>query len=252
MKLQSSYVRKWHAWLGLVLAFPALLIGSTAILMTHNEEWGLRDIPVNAGWLPGYQATAAAPLQSEIRTALTTRDGRYLIGTRYGLFQLENNRLQVIKEIPPLEVRSLCEDESGLYLAGRSGVWRNDGHQWHKIFKGDAWSVEIRPNNTVRIATSRRGLLERGLNEKHWQPLSSINTLPLNLPSVSMEDLNLARLAHDIHTGKAFLGKSNMWLWSDLAGFILCCLTLTGLFMWRRKKKATLVLEGHHFRRLAS
>ncbi len=55
MKFRFSY-RKWHAWISFVLSLPILLVSVTAILISHGQALGLRDVKLYPAWLPGYTA----------------------------------------------------------------------------------------------------------------------------------------------------------------------------------------------------
>lgn len=65
MKLQFSS-RKWHAWISFVLALPILIVSITAILISHAQGFGFRDVRVDASWLPGYsRLPESAPAQPD-------------------------------------------------------------------------------------------------------------------------------------------------------------------------------------------
>ncbi|MCE3235871.1 MAG: putative rane protein [Vampirovibrio sp.] len=232
-------IRNWHIKVGLIVAIPIVLAGMTAVLMAHNKDLGLRNISAaNMAWLPGYRdakesTSTAADL--EIRTTLTTKDGRYLLGTRYGLYELRENRLFRIEALPAKEIRAIVESPNGLLCAGRGGVWQNNGKGWRRIFKGDAYTVENRSPQLIRIATREKGLQDSTDDGKHWTPVAALNRLPVNLPSnLQQEELTMGRLALDLHTGRAFLGREWAWLWIDLAGLSLVLLAFSGVFLWSR------------------
>ena len=49
---------------------------------------------------------------------------------------------------------------------------------------------------------------------------------------VEYKRYTLKNLIMDMHTGKAFLGKSAEWIWIDVLGIVLCLLSLTGVWVW--------------------
>jgi len=231
-------LRKWHINVGVLLALPIIVVCMTAMLMAHNQNLDLRNIELNLAWLPGYQNSAQPDLtvsNMEIRATLTTTDNRNFIGTRFGLWQLDHNRLIPVTEVPPVEIRSIRETLNGLVLASRKGIWLNEHNHWRRIFRGDTWAVEVLPNQTLRIAAKNKGLLESSDGGKQWTPRRDLNALPLILPQgVPQEEMNLGRLVLDLHTGRAWFGKQWAWLWIDCFAVILAFLALSGLIMKSR------------------
>lgn len=228
----NAFLRKWHIQMGAVLAIPAVVVCVTAILMAHNQALDLRNIPLNLAWLPGYQNSGQKAAEMEIRSALTTTDHRYLIGTRFGLWELKNKRLEQITAIPEVEVRSIKETPTGLVLASRKGVWLSKNNHWKKIYKGDAWEVEVLPNQNLRVAAKNKGFLESADGGKHWVGLQAINNLPYVLSEgVPQEEMNLGRLVLDLHTGRAWVGKQWAWLWIDILASALVFIALSGLIL---------------------
>lgn len=236
----NAALRNWHIKIGVFIAVPIVLSGVTAVMMAHNKDLGLRNIPVNMAWLPAYQEKGASSSAKdlEIRAMLTTRDGRQLLGTRYGLYELQDNALTRVEALPAKEVRTIVESPDGLLCAGRGGVWRYNGKSWQRIYKGDANTVEGRANHVVRIVTREKGFLESADRGQHWNTVAALNHLPVQLPSgLQQEELNLGRFALDLHTGRAFLGKDWAWLWIDLSGVGLALLAFSGVFLWSRRRK---------------
>lgn len=234
-------LRKWHINIGLAVALPLITVGVTAVMMAHNQALDLRNIPVNAGWLPGYglgkNKTSVTASDLEIRSILTTHAGRYLIGTRYGLYELSGHSLRRIESLPGKEIFSIKETPNGILCAGRSGVWLSNGQIWKRLFKGEALDAELNATGRIRIVTRRKGLMESADDGRHWEPVAAINAIPAEIPgTLQQEELTLGRLALDLHTGRAFLGKDWAWLWIDLVAFSLGLLSLSGIVMWTRKK----------------
>jgi hypothetical protein len=228
----NAFLRKWHINIGAILALPAFIVCVTAILMAHNQVLDLRNIPLNLGWLPGYQNSGQDVVNLEIRSTLLTHDNRYLIGTRFGLWELKNKHLEPVAAIPEVEVRSIKETMKGLVLASRKGIWLNENNHWKKIYQGDTWEVEELPNRTLRIAAKNKGLLESTDNGKHWVALQAINSLPYELPhGVPQEEMNLGRLVLDLHTGRAWFGKQWAWLWIDILAGTLAFLAVSGIIL---------------------
>ena len=233
-------VRNWHINLGTILAVPVFVVCVTAILMAHNQTLDLRSIPMNLAWLPGYQNANKNVSDMEVRSTLHTSDNRYYIGTRFGLWELKDNRLVQIPEAPEGEIRSIKETPQGMILAGRYGVWMSEAGHWKKLYRGDAWEVETLPNQHLRIATRKKGFMESDDQGKHWHPVKELNSLPYVVPnSAVQEEMNLGRLVLDLHTGRAWFGKQWAWLWIDIIAAILALLVMSGLWLkgWTVSRK---------------
>jgi hypothetical protein len=225
-------LRSWHINLGTLLAIPVAVVCATAILMAHSQALDLRNIPLNVVWLPGYQGAEPNTADKEVRATLNTSDHRYYIGTRFGLWELKNNRLMPITEIPAVEIRSIKETPTGLILASRKGVWLNKEDHWKKVYRGETWEVEVLPNQTLRIATQKKGFMESDDQGGHWHPLKALNSLPYVSPNgVPQEEMNLGRLVLDLHTGRAWFGKQWAWVWIDILASILALLAVSGFIL---------------------
>lgn len=247
MTLNTS-LRNWHSWIGVLIALPVMIVSITAIIMAHGQDLGIRNIPHNLGWLPGYQDTNDSKMKAsnlDIRSTLTTRDGRYFIGTRYGLYELQQNQLLPVEDLPAADIRSIKESSEGvILLASRNGVWQYRDSHWKKIYKSDAWDIELRPNNTIRISTRAKGFLESPDGGAHWKSVRTINELPAALSEKAQaEEMNWGKLIFDLHTGRAFFGKDLDWLWIDAIGFTLTLLVLSGLFLWRSINRQKTLLQ---------
>lgn len=237
MMKYNALLRKWHIKLGALVALPVFVVCITAILMAHNQLLDLRNVHLNLAWLPGYQNSNQKIANLEIRSTLNTSDARYLIGTRFGLYELKNKTLKQVAAIPEVEIRSLKETSIGLLLASRNGVWLNESKQWQKIYNGDTWEVEVLPNKNIRVASKNKGFRESSDGGKHWFEVQALNSIPFVLPhGIPQEEMNLGRLVLDLHTGRALVGKQWTWIWIDIVASILAFLTLSGTFLWTQRK----------------
>lgn len=236
MKL-SIFSRIWHRRLGIALALPLLLAGSTALLLAHGKALGLRNISVDAGWLPGYRQTSP---DVELRGYLAIAGGKSLVATKNGLFQFSANSGEVqtapVPGIPTGEIRLLTTTPGGPVAIAKGGLYRETPGGWQRLLAGDILGLSLAADGSLTAALRDSGLLESHDDGASWHPV----VLPAALPLVT-EPLTLARLVRDLHTGAAFLGKRGEWLWIDLLGAVLLCLGLTGFYLWAqgRLKRAT-------------
>lgn len=228
--------RNWHRWVSVSLALPILLVALTAIFMAHRKSLGAEEISVAAQWLPGYRSMAAKGRSFEARAALTARSGVIYLGTPSGLYRLADGKLVAVEEIGTTQVRSLAEAPWGLVAAAQNGIWLERDGQWKKVHKGDAWSITTPSDGSVIVAVKDQGLLE-SRDGKRWEAEAQLSATLASLPAGAAEPITLGRLAMDLHTGKALLGKDGEWIWIDLIGLALSLLGLTGLWMWWRGQR---------------
>jgi hypothetical protein len=238
MKLNFN-ARSWHIWASIILALPILIVGLTAVFIAHKKSLGTDDIKVSAQWLPGYAAEKAGSQAKmpEVRASLTTRNGQTLVGTQDGLYQLQGDKFEPVKALDGVQVRGLAESAFGLVATAKNGIWVNAGGEWKRAMKGDAWNASTRADGTVVVAMKDDGLL-LSRDGRTWEPDAALVTALAALPQqIEEKPMTLGKLVMDLHTGKAFLGKSAEWIWIDLVGLAMSLLALTGVYMWWRGEK---------------
>ncbi len=233
--------RGWHTWFSIVLALPIALVSLTAIFIAHNKEWGLKEIPVAAGWLPGYAATPVAEMAPEVRAVQRLADGREFIATKYGLFVNSNGTLALVGAVGQYEIRDLATAPDGsLYAAGKMGLWRMQNDAWDKVMPGEMWSVNVRADGAVTVAVKERGLIVSSDAGQSWQADADLRDGLMQYAQANPKPITLANLVMDLHTGKAFLGKTYEWLWIDIIGGTMTFLCFSGLVIWWRARRQKL------------
>lgn len=230
------------------MALPLLVVSMTAILIAHSQRFEATPVPVSVSKLPGYQATHVGTAFAELQSFLTTRDGRTLIGTRQGLFQMQGGTLHRVSDIPAVEIRRVREwSNETLLVATKKGVWLQTAVEgaWKKIYAGNVVDIETSPTS-IQIATKDKGMWESSDTGAHWQAVSITNQALIQTPL--QEEVSWGKLLFDLHTGNALLGRPNRWLWIDAVGISLLFLTLSGLWMGyrsRRKRHLHLTSQKH-------
>lgn len=229
--------RDWHNWASAILAVPLLLVGLTAIFLAHKKELRLNDLNLTAyvAWLPGYGKKTMAEEHQDIRTSLQDREGRLWIGTQAGLYQIVGEQIEMVSEIGAEPVRDLVEAPWGLIAATKYGVWVWQGAHWQRSYKGDAWNANLHPDGAVAITVKDKGLLF-SRDGTSWSAAPHIGQQMARLPAEEKpaEKITLGKLMMDLHTGKAFFGKTWEWVWIDILGVIWAFLGLTGMYLWWR------------------
>lgn len=231
--------RDWHNWISAILSVPLLLVGLTSLFLAHKKELQLNDLDLSAwvAWLPGYGNTQAAPDYKEIRSSLQDSAGRWWIGTQAGLYRLEGERVERVREIGAEPVRDLVQAPWGLVAASKSGVWSEQDGRWVRNLKGDAWNANLQSDGSVGVTLKDRGLL-LSRDGHNWTPAYAPGERIAALPSDERpgEKITLGKLMLDLHTGKALFGKAQEWIWIDLLGAVWAFLGFTGIYLWWRSQ----------------
>ena len=227
--------RKWHIWTSIVLLVPLFIVGATAVFIAHEHALGTEDVEINASWLPGVKQEKHE--MTEIRDWLLGSSRGDLAATKYGVFRLGETP-EPVAGLPKAEFRQLLiDDTDSLWAAGKMGVWVQDAQGNARMVKeGDFHAIE-RAGNTITVFEKDSGVwisTDSGANWHQNHPLAAgIIALP-----VEYKQYTLKKLIMDMHTGKAFFGKSAEWIWIDVLGLAMVLLSITGTVIWWRNRKA--------------
>lgn len=232
--------RSWHNWISVILVVPILIVAVTAVFIAHNRSLGLNEIDVSGavGWLPGYGSAGMKEEHTEVRSSLTTADGRQWIGTLTGLYRMEGDGLVPVPELAGLQVRDLVVAPWGMVAATKGGIWVEQGGTWRMAYKGDAWSANLAADGAVLVAVKDKGLVT-SRDGAEWKADPAIKQALSTMPAEAMtkERVTLGKLVMDMHTGKAFLGKKAEWVWIDIIGIVMTFLGITGVYLWWRGER---------------
>lgn len=236
--------RNWHIWVSLTLALPILIVAVTAIFIAHDKSLGLDEVPVAAGWLPGYAMEAGKPTNHEPRALLVTSAGEQLVGLRNGLYRLDGETLTPVAALAGTQVRALVEAPWGRVAAAKNGVWVERDGRWMRSIEADAWNASLRPDGGVTVALKDEGLMV-SRDGVSWTADATVARALAALPAgAEGEATTMHKLVMDLHTGKALLGKRAEWIWIDLIGFAMALLALTGVYMWWRGERRKAALQS--------
>jgi hypothetical protein len=242
--------RGWHLWLSIALSLPILIVALTAIFIAHGKSLGLKEIQVNAGWLPGMGA--GKPDEAEPRALWVAPDGVQWLGTKAGLYRVRGEQVERVEDLGRADVRGMVGLDAHLVVATTKGLYRvaQVTGAGERVVRGDFWSVASTPQGLVAVGKNDQLLHsnDAGLSwNGHEAGASAAQRVAAGMTSGDGgATVPLSKLVMDLHTGKAFLGKQYEWVWIDLIGATMALLTLTGLVMWwrgQRRKAATLAAQ---------
>ncbi len=227
--------RDWHNWVSVILLIPMLIVGLSTLFLAHKKELGMEKVDITrfVGWLPGYGATMKHGAHTEVRTSLLLDGGTQLVGTQGGLIRLVDGRAEAVRELGGTHVRDIALAPWGIVVAAKNGIWVEGEKGWRKAVDGDAWNANAAADGAVVVAIKDGGLIS-SLDGKRWEAVPGIAAALEALPGgeVVAERVTLGKLMIDLHTGKAFFGKSLEWIWIYLLAAVWVFLSFTGLWLW--------------------
>ncbi len=222
-------MRNWHNWVSVVLGLPLLLVGVTAFFIAHEDQLGTKKIETPLSMM---QKDALEPRAS------ATYDNQQFIGTKAGLFVMNNAEASPLVNSVNMEIRDLLATEQGLFIAAKEGIWRYSSNAESgnitPVFNGDCWQI-AQTGNGFSAACKDIGLVE-STDGQHWV-VQELRFSPAATVLVKNQGMPLSKVIMDIHTGKIFFGKEYEWIWIYLLGFACVGLGLTGLIMWMRNRR---------------
>lgn len=236
----------WHMWAGIIFAIPVVLVSLTAILIAHEKGLGTKNVLVTAGWMPGYQSDAKDMeyYLDDIKAFAQSGNIQYY-GTKAGVLMQTDAGLEVVNGTEGKEVRDLTTYEGKLLIASKYGLFELANGKTTQIAKGDFHGIHTEGELLV-ASLGKHGLLTSNDGGIEWVESGKFSkTIPADqlaivsgqlMTSGHMEEVALEKLVLDIHTGKAFFGEGAMWIWIDLIGLSLLLMTITGIWMWYKRK----------------
>lgn len=239
--------RKWHNWVGIVISLPILIIGITTIFITFQSSYKDKSFEpqINVSWLPGYSNLLAEKelikKRQEIRASITTANGRRFIGTGIGLFLIENDSIISFPELSGYDVHCIQQTKSTLWIGSKKGLYALalNSDELKLALDKDIHHIEIINDSLLTVSDNKSLYITTDFG-KSWQKDETLKQLIGSKHQISTiqtpKIIPLHKFIIDIHTGKALFGKSFEGIWIFLVGFSTLLLTLTGIWMWAKKK----------------
>lgn len=128
-------------------------------------------------------------------------------------------------------------------VATRMAIWEETSGAWTPVRRGRVRQLTTLPDGRVFVVIGGRGELADGkpfVSDKagEWKifmPAMKANEL---LPKLEDPRIQLHQLMRELHSGAFFFGKGpGERIWSNVLGWVLVLLTLTGLWMWLKAER---------------
>ncbi len=234
--------RRIHMWVAVILAIPFVLMAVSGILIAMRS---VANIPVPMKWL----GAESVPERLPIMAYLEGGDGTRWIGNANGLTAVRAGAAQVVPNFDGQEIVGLAAlaGKSSPVVATRMAVWTEVDGVWQAVKRGRVRQISQLSDGRVLVIAGGRGEMADGKpmvsrDGATWAPYMPAMQANQQLPKLDAPSVALHQFMRELHSGAFFFGKGpGEMIWSNLMGWILILLSLTGLWMWfkRERQKAT-------------
>lgn len=251
-----KFLRKYHKWAGIILAFFLLIFSVSGIILNHRELLSSMDVsrsllPANYNYKHWNNAAVRSSEKISADSILVYGNiGIWLTDSTASAFSDFNSGFP--KGIDNRKIFKVFKSSTSELLAGTQfGLYRFVSGKWNKLH------LPVHESNVVDIA-ERMGetyIMTRSHVLK-TSDLEHFQVLHLPAPDGYDNKIGLFKTFWVIHSGEIYgiTGK----LLVDLMGLVLTFLTITGLIIWinrkslklRNKERHPKKEEGHRNRKL--
>lgn len=230
--------RRIHLWVSILLALPMLIIAGSGILIAMRS---VSDVKVPMRWL----GAESVPERLPINAYLAMPDGTVYIGNAQGLNRITGGTVEPIAHFAGQEIIGLAAiaGRSSPIVATRMAVWRDGDDGWQPARRGRVRQLSTLPDGRVLAIAGGRGEMADGMpwvtaDGASFQPYRPAMMANQTLPPLDDPKIALHQLMREIHAGAFFFGKGpGEMIWSNVFGWVLVLLVLTGLWMWLKTER---------------
>ena len=232
-KKKSWNARRIHLWIGISLALPMALMAITGMLISMRS---LGNIDVPMRWM----SAEAIPEHLPVSAYAETSDGAVWIGNAQGLNRIKDQQVEVIEAFAGQEIvgMAVLASTPTPIIATKMAVWSKDVDGWKSQLKGRVRQVSTLGNGNVLAIAGGRGDMADGkpmltADGVHWQLYQPVVQANSALPILENPRVALHHFMRELHSGAYWFGKGlGEMIWSNILGWVLTGLSLTGLWMW--------------------
>lgn len=230
--------RRIHLWISILLAIPMALMAISGVLISMRS---ISTVSVPSSWLGAETTPERLPINAFGQAA----DGAYWIGNAHGLYRIAGAEARHVTDLGGQEVIALAfrSGASVPVVASRMAVWEEAEGKWSPARRGRVRQLSTLPDGRIFTVAGGRGELADGkpfVSDKpgEWQPHKSALKANVQLPKLENPRTTLHHFMRELHSGAFFFGKGpGEMVWSNILGWILMTLTLTGLWMWLKAER---------------
>lgn len=230
--------RRIHLWIGVILAIPMTLMAITGILIAMRS---VTHIQIPMRWLGAETIPDRLPINAFVQGP----DGAAWIGNAQGLYRVADGRAEAVPHFDGQEVVGLAFPAGAVLpvVATRMAVWVEGGGQWAPARRGRVRQLTTLPDGRVLAIAGGRGEMADGkpfvsADGKDWTPYAPALRANMALPQLNDPKVALHQAMRELHSGAWFFGKGpGEMVWSNILGWVLTGLSLTGLWIWLKTER---------------
>jgi hypothetical protein len=232
-KIKPWTARRIHLWVAVILAIPMIVVAVSGVLIAMRS---VSHVKVPLSWL----GAEAVPDRLPINAYLEMPGGVVWIGNLQGLNQVTQGETKQIEHFAGQEVVGLAAlpNTDMPVVATKMAVWVETNGVWKPVLRGRVRQLSILANGQVLAIAGGRGELAAGRpmvteDGQKWLPYGRAMQSNKALPVLDNPRVALHQFMRELHSGAYFFGKGpGEMIWSNLLGWVLVLLSLTGLWMW--------------------
>lgn len=230
--------RRIHLWVAIILAIPMTLMAVSGILIAMRS---VTHIQVPMSWMGAETAPERLPI-----TAFTqTPDGTTWIGNAQGLNAIQGDKVQVLEHFKGQEIvgAAALAGSNTPIVATRMAIWAQVDGEWTAVRRGRVRQLVPLVDGGVLGISGGRGEMADGKpfftqDGENWQPYVPAMKANKQLPKLEEPKVALHQFMRELHSGAFFFGKGpGEMAWSNVMGWVLVLLSLTGLWMWVKRER---------------
>lgn len=233
-------MRRIHTWISVLLALPMALMAVSGILIAMRS---VSEIKVPLDWMGAETVPERLPISAFVH------DGPVAwIGNAQGLSRVEGASAQAIDAFAGQEIIAIALPQGAHVpvVATRMALWTERGGRWAPVQRGRVRQLSTLTDGRVVAIIGGRGEMADGkplisTDGRDWQPWSAAVEANRALPPLENPKVALHQWMRELHSGAYFFGKGpGEMVWSNVLGWVLAVLCLTGLWIWFKTERAKL------------
>lgn len=230
--------RRIHLWISIILAVPMTMMAVSGMLIAMRS---VTRITVPLSWLSAETTPERLPINAFAHAA----DGSIWIGNAQGLYHVTPGGATPVAHFAGQEVVAMAfpAGSSQPVVATRMAIWADRDGAWTPTRRGRVRQLVTLPDGRVLAISGGRGEMADDKpfvtpNGIDWTPYMPALKANAQLPPLENPRVGLHQVMRELHSGAFFFGKGpGEMIWSNLMGWVLTLLSLTGLWMWIKAER---------------
>lgn len=230
--------RRIHLWVAIILAIPMTLVAVSGILIAMRS---VAHIQVPMSWMGAETVPERLPITAFTQTA----EGANWIGNAQGLSTVQGEKVVMLEHFKGQEIVGLAAlaGSNTPIVATRMAIWAEVDGTWTAVRRGRVRQLASLADGSVLGISGGRGEMADGKpfftrDGENWQPYGPAMKANKQLPKLEDPKVALHQFMRELHSGAYFFGKgTGEMVWSNVMGWVLVLLSLTGLWMWVKRER---------------